>query len=904
MTKVVEYAPSWLTRTTPAHNFLTGSYMTQQQKEGLMLENDFYDGPRRTIARRGREIFAVIDKQIRWADLAALKDQWQESVKAQREPEHKPESVASTPKAKGKTSAKAKEAPKKWRPPYRILNANVYGEITQLSISPDGVFMIIVTRHTIHVAVLPDASHLTSDDRAPLKIKTFQLGPTEHVRPQSPVISALWHPLSVYDTHCGCIVTVTRDACLRLWEFNKNDHSSFDKPTVAVDLKKLADAKSSDEDLSPAGFTSRAGFSFDLVDMEVASACFGGNGFAEEDPWSPFTLWIALRTGTLYALCPLLPSKWQVPSFSMPILTDTLLTAFVDLEDGDSEESEEFYLKQHKWLSEIDSQQPLSLPESCQWRIGNEIRLRPDGFSAIPKLQGPFLFDHQEGEDDMEVTDIMVIPARTDLESILESGDELAEDVEDGPPVTMIVVATKPGIVYTCIQTQGISADWLPKHVGFSFAEDDDKLPDVLLTLECLETARDKDKRDFSWLVLTQDVQSRYSFYVTNACYVSYVSFSDWADKTSKQFADPENAGVALRMDVICDGPLATREIIAKSTEVGASCTIPTEHLPACLVFYDYDLGYLLLTTSPARIHAAILDHSSFATNLPQADDSEPEEPVEVISPHRLPYQAPSIFYSPDPLENFLKDRAPRDKDFLTGEIVLSPATLDVIVNAHAILSRHTAVLERAAAGLFVRAQRLNDELHDQLVQMSEVSSRIIAVNDNIGAGVDASGNPVENTDENEDSLTGRVLKAKKRQESLQDRYERVKSNLLKAGGKPLTFKEKSWFNEVELQSRSLESTEKKKPRLVERVDNAKSMAQELIAESKRIAQVQRLADKAARKEAEKKARISGKSAKAIPPEHGRSDVKAAMQIIDRESSMIDTITARLATMNTSFNAV
>lgn len=36
-----------------------------------------YLGPNRTIAHRGSEVFVVVGKQIRWADLPSLKDEWQ-----------------------------------------------------------------------------------------------------------------------------------------------------------------------------------------------------------------------------------------------------------------------------------------------------------------------------------------------------------------------------------------------------------------------------------------------------------------------------------------------------------------------------------------------------------------------------------------------------------------------------------------------------------------------------------------------------------------------------------------------------------------------------------------------------------------------------------------------------------
>ena len=36
-------------------------------------------GHRRTIARRGTEIFVVVDNEIRWSDLCMLKDVWEEA---------------------------------------------------------------------------------------------------------------------------------------------------------------------------------------------------------------------------------------------------------------------------------------------------------------------------------------------------------------------------------------------------------------------------------------------------------------------------------------------------------------------------------------------------------------------------------------------------------------------------------------------------------------------------------------------------------------------------------------------------------------------------------------------------------------------------------------------------------
>jgi nucleoporin NUP82 len=41
-----------------------------------------YTGPTRTLAKRGNEVFTVVDNQIRWSSLTRLKDEWQQQTKS------------------------------------------------------------------------------------------------------------------------------------------------------------------------------------------------------------------------------------------------------------------------------------------------------------------------------------------------------------------------------------------------------------------------------------------------------------------------------------------------------------------------------------------------------------------------------------------------------------------------------------------------------------------------------------------------------------------------------------------------------------------------------------------------------------------------------------------------------
>jgi len=94
MPTIIDYAPAWLSRPSPAGTFFTssGSERSSQSSRNAKgrdisgtSNNTAYHGPNRTLARRGTEIFAVVDNQIRWSNLTTLKDEWQAEMRKRRE---------------------------------------------------------------------------------------------------------------------------------------------------------------------------------------------------------------------------------------------------------------------------------------------------------------------------------------------------------------------------------------------------------------------------------------------------------------------------------------------------------------------------------------------------------------------------------------------------------------------------------------------------------------------------------------------------------------------------------------------------------------------------------------------------------------------------------------------------
>jgi nucleoporin NUP82 len=78
MPKVKSYSAAWLSNSNapgrqlfePSADTIRSRALSSPSKPKTVL------GPRRTIARRGTEVFAAVGKEIRWADLAYLKDGW------------------------------------------------------------------------------------------------------------------------------------------------------------------------------------------------------------------------------------------------------------------------------------------------------------------------------------------------------------------------------------------------------------------------------------------------------------------------------------------------------------------------------------------------------------------------------------------------------------------------------------------------------------------------------------------------------------------------------------------------------------------------------------------------------------------------------------------------------------
>lgn len=85
MPRIIDYSPPWLARPTIGGNFFSTSAKDKASSSTARGANgpgnQPQDRPRKTIAHRGTEVFAVVNNQIRWSNLKTFKDEWKKGAK-------------------------------------------------------------------------------------------------------------------------------------------------------------------------------------------------------------------------------------------------------------------------------------------------------------------------------------------------------------------------------------------------------------------------------------------------------------------------------------------------------------------------------------------------------------------------------------------------------------------------------------------------------------------------------------------------------------------------------------------------------------------------------------------------------------------------------------------------------
>lgn len=692
-------------------------------------------------------------------------------------------------------------------------------------------------------------------------------------------MSVLWHPLGV---NGSCIVTVTADATVRVWELSTQDRWSFDSPTTSVDLKKLADGTTLDQDFSASTSATNKAFSPDSFEMEVAAASFATKG---SGGWNPMTLWVAMREGDVYALCPLLPTRWAPPPTLIPSLSVSIVTTVASIEDDpDVDENEKRLAQQQlQWMGELDAQEPQIL-ESLPGEPIVEVFTRPNRPGIVPRLQGPFELesDPETGDDlDTTITDILVIGKKTETDELMMGEDEdlyLDDGDQEGLSLPVICLLSTSGQVRVYLDLEGIEAQWLPpkNKAKLGRLPTPTSLPS-LLAFQAIDTMSPVEVNEDCWPVFSNDVMSRYSFFVTHHAGITFVSLTSWVFRLEGELLADHEAGTDFRIGLLVNSQSSRDRIYAQPS---ADVAVP---LAACVAIRDPDLGYFLLSATPYEPIALTfetpdIDLAPIRQESPIREREASMAPLDFYEPRPV-YNPPHIFDTGSSLPNLLERlRTSRHKTIVNQEVRLSPLTLQIFTDAHKVLSDETYKLGVAAAEVFRRCELLQSELHQQVRKANEVKGKIDTIN-----GVDRN-------DEAENAMYDRrIAEAKDRQERLTKRVDNLRKIVGKATTRDLSTKERAFVEEV----RNLEtnvlgssgaqesSASQQSKQLWKRLEEVKKLQTELVADVENL-----------KKSGEVEVAATGELR--IPQDIRRTKLQQVQGLLARETALVEAVTSRL----------
>ncbi|KAI0013737.1 hypothetical protein F4779DRAFT_350497 [Xylariaceae sp. FL0662B] len=882
MPKIKSYTPAWLLPPSPGHDLFAPNPDEPYSIASHISKTPPKSGPRRTIARRGTEVFIAVGKEIRWADLVFLKEQWQAKaaesrggLRIKREDSADPEDDELLRQSIEAGCAEG----------FRTIKTSVGSDIQQLIISPYANFMAVLTTHTIRIILLPDPSHLTALSVDVIKPKSWTLGPTTHVMDRSPIASALWHPLGV---NGSALVTVTKDAVVRVWELSQKDRWSFDGASLTIDLRKLANGTSLDQDFATSSNFTNTIFSPDVFEMEVAAACFAGRG---SGGWSPMTLWIAMRKGDVYALCPLLPTQWAPPPTLIPSLAISIVGNLAAVEDDPdiSEQSKLLAQQQLDWMSDIDNQEPRVI-EGPPGEPPTEIYTRPVRPGIVPRLQGPFdlmLSPDSEDDLDIELTDIFAIGEKLDTDELMMGEEEEldTEDIEgEGLSLSVICLLSSGGQLRICLDLDGVQAQWLPPRNKSKVMGRLTESPS-LLTFQSLDVLSSLEATDSGWPMFSPDVTSRYSFYVTHPSSITYISLSPWVFRLESELQGDSQAGSEFRIDLLVNGQSSTRERLYTSPTQG-DAPLP---LAAAVAIQDPDLGYFLLSATPFEPISMSFDipDEDFApirAASPSFEKDAEVQPLDFFEPRPV-FQPSHVFDKGSTLPMLLERlRTSRHKAIVNQEVRLSPLTLQVFTEAHQILSDETHNLNIAAAEIFRRCTKLQSELKQQIAKANEVKARVEAI-----TGEDQDDSEPESSNA---AMERRLQDAKERGEAISRRLENMRKTIGKATSRELSDKEKSWFKEVDALYANLFAPEtpaggqtRLKQTMRRRYEEVTQFKDELMEQAERLSTTTG--------EGEESVNVSTTDLR-IPSELRKAKINQVKGLLERETALVDAVKGRL----------
>ncbi|KAF3911600.1 hypothetical protein AA313_de0200351 [Arthrobotrys entomopaga] len=533
--------PDWLRENSLASSLLEPS-TTIANYGNRKLAKKLVPSQKRTVLLRDTELFISSGKEIRCADLKDLK----------------------TASEKGERIPGAG---------YQTLELpDLDFDILQLVKSADGETMILVGEYDVGIALLPAPGVIALGARSKIVLKYCRLG-SNASNDKSKILRAIFHPLGARP----CVVVLTDDALIKVYEVEFNKESTFVEPSETFDLKQML------------GIERNSSFLID--DIEPVSMCFGGVGSI----WSIFTLYILMRNGEIYSICPFLPSKWMLDSDFMEELKYELQ---INQEIRDSGDSSIPALDRHNakqicfWIHEISRLIRVQNLANSNLEVDDE----PAGFILpkptlpefeAPLLQGPYLLQ----------------PAP---EEILDESIFASDIARIGAAqYAVIAVVWSTGKVDLMLEFESVAPRWHSNSLKYKKFNDRAPYP-VISGYESINIplpgATETSSVVFPSFVI--DINFPYTLLLNHGFGVELLNLEDWMNNLSRVMDQEDDEGAI-------EEALNRSERTAVIRAIAAPKGVMTHPVLGSSLVYDAYLGYVLIAATISKPGFAILQWPS-----------------------------------------------------------------------------------------------------------------------------------------------------------------------------------------------------------------------------------------------------------------------------------------------------
>lgn len=301
--------------------------------------------------------------------------------------------------------------------------------------------------------------------------------------------------------------------------------------------------------------------------------------------------------------------------------------------------------------------------------------------------------------------------------------------------------------------------------------------------------------------MFTTDEHSECCILVTHPAGVTRVDVTPLVMKLTDELRSAHESGGDFRMDLLVQSTrCAVTTVLETSSRLITNKQVVDASAPdfaACVGIEDSDLGYFLLNSMNGQPQAVTLDatnHIGPATTDGINDELDHEIKWLAIGEPRQSYQPPPALWAESGLPAFIDEHVHgRNRRSFREDVRLSPATLKVLMDAHRILSHETYQLGLAAADLFRRCERLQNEFKEQLRRANDAATKIESV-------LEDDSNDFDEGDDNvgmSSNIERRVTRACKRRDGLSERYMEIRRKVGRLDGRSLSKREQAWVDEV-----------------------------------------------------------------------------------------------------------